>query len=54
MPWLASCAVCFGGVDAAASREAFMVTTIFMSALPLLVVGAVIGGFWWRARRQQR
>lgn len=41
-----ACAVCFGGRDQA--RIAFIVTTGFMTALPLLVVGSLV--FWLRSR----
>jgi len=54
IPWIVACSVCFNGINGDESRAAFMATTIFMSTLPLLFVGSVIGGFWWRARRQRR
>jgi len=46
----AACPVCFAsrGAD---NRDAFVGTTIFMSALPLLLVGAFV---WWVAQRIRR
>jgi hypothetical protein len=41
-----ACAVCFSGAEN--SRIAFLVTTIFMTALPLVLVG---GFAWWLRRR---
>jgi hypothetical protein len=53
-PWILACAVCLNGANnPEGTRAAFLATTIFMSSLPLLFVGAVIGGFWWRTRRQR-
>ncbi len=42
-----ACPVCFAAKNEA-NRKAFLATTVFMSALPLLMVGA---GAWWVARR---
>ncbi len=44
-----ACSVCFGGRDQA--RVAFIVTTGFMTALPLLLVGSFV--FWLRSRSRQ-
>ncbi len=46
-----ACAVCFSGTDE--TRMAFMLTTIFLTALPLAMVGSF--AFWLRGRwrRQQ-
>ncbi len=50
--WLArpevalACAVCFSATDE--NRKAFLLTTVFLSALPLVTVG---GGAWWIVRR---
>jgi hypothetical protein len=43
-----ACAVCFSGRDE--SRTAYVLTTVLLSALPLLLVG----GFVWWARRRWR
>lgn len=43
----AACPVCFAA-KGEANRQAFVGTTLFMSALPLLMVGALV---WWAARR---
>nr|PZN26048.1 MAG: hypothetical protein DIU78_08795 [Pseudomonadota bacterium] len=43
----AACPVCFSARNAD-NRAAFVETTIFMSALPLVLVGAFL---WWAARR---
>ncbi|MFQ5514580.1 MAG: hypothetical protein ACE5FG_09070 [Myxococcota bacterium] len=56
-PWLglllprsaAACAVCFSATEQ--SRQAFLGTTIFMSALPLALVG---GALWWLRSRGGR
>ncbi len=37
-----ACAVCFDAADE--TRQAFVDTTIFLTALPLLLMGA--GGYW--------
>jgi hypothetical protein len=42
-----ACPVCFSA-KGEANRVAFVVTTCFMSALPLSMIGAFI---WWAARR---
>ena len=42
-----ACAVCGAGRDEA-SRLAFIVTTAFMSALPLVLIGSLV--FWLRSR----
>jgi hypothetical protein len=42
----AACPVCFGGVEDDV-RVAFILTTAFMTFLPLLMVGGVI---WWFVR----
>jgi hypothetical protein len=41
-----ACSVCFGGQDQ--SRTAFIVTTAFLSVLPLALVGGL--AFWIRTR----
>lgn len=43
----AACPVCFAS-RGAANREAFVETTVFLSALPLLLVGLFV---WWVLRR---
>jgi hypothetical protein len=46
-PRLASaCAVCFSGRDE--TRAAFLLTSILLSALPLLMIGSLV---WWLRRR---
>jgi hypothetical protein len=42
-----ACPVCFNAKDDAA-RVAFLATTVFLTALPLLLIGGVIS---WLARR---
>lgn len=42
-----ACAVCSAAQDDSV-REAFLVTTVFLSVLPLLLVG---GFAWWLRRR---
>jgi hypothetical protein len=49
--WLApqlsdACAVCFSARDE--NRQAFTITTAFLTALPLLMVGSLV--FWLRRR----
>ena len=44
-----ACAVCFSGSDE--TREAFTLTTVFMSALPLTMIGSIVGWLVWRVRR---
>jgi hypothetical protein len=41
-----ACAVCFSGRDE--GRVAYLLTTIFMTALPILALGA---GIWWVVRK---
>ena len=46
-PRIASaCAVCFSGSEE--SRTAFLLTTIFLTLLPLLLIGSLV---WWLRRR---
>lgn len=42
-----ACPVCMGGRDDE-TRAAFLVTTLFLSVLPLALIGGVI---WWLMRR---
>jgi hypothetical protein len=44
-----ACSVCFSGTDE--NRTAFIVTTAFMTALPLILIGSVV---WWLAQRVRR
>lgn len=44
----AGCAVCFGGEQE--SRAAFILTTVFLSVLPLAMIGALV---WWIWRRER-
>ena len=46
----AACAVCFTG-RADETRVAFLVTTGFLTALPILLVGALV---WWLCRRARQ
>ena len=48
-----ACAVCAAGTEEA-SRLAFILTTIFLSALPLLMVGALLWWLWRRTRQLER
>lgn len=51
VPKLASaCAVCFTG-RADETRVAFLVTTGFLTALPILLVGTLV---WWLCRRARQ
>lgn len=45
-----ACSVCSAGTDDA-SRTAFILTTAFLTFLPLMLVG---GGVWWLRRRTQQ
>ena len=45
-----ACAVCFSARSDGA-REAFLITTIFLTFLPLIGVGGVI---WWLRRRARQ
>jgi hypothetical protein len=42
-----ACAVCFSSRNEAA-RESFTITTVFLTALPLVMIG---GAVWWLRRR---
>jgi hypothetical protein len=44
-----ACAVCFSGRDE--SRVAYLLTTIFMTSLPILALGALV---WWVVRKAQQ
>jgi hypothetical protein len=46
----AACAVCFAG-RSDETRIAFVVTTAFMTALPLLTIGSLVWWLRWRARQ---
>ena len=47
VPEIASaCPVCFSGTEE--TRFAFLLTTIFLTLLPLLLVGSLV---WWLRRR---
>jgi hypothetical protein len=46
----AACAVCFTG-RADETRVAFLVTTGFLTALPILLVGTLV---WWLCRRARQ
>jgi len=46
----AACAVCFTG-RADETRVAFLATTGFLSALPILLVGTLV---WWLCRRARQ
>ena len=49
--WLAgsglACPVCGGGGP---NRQAYIDTMVFMSAMPLLMLGGVALFFWWKSR----
>jgi hypothetical protein len=49
-----ACAVCGAGADEDASRIAYLVTTIVLSALPLAMLGGFLLWLRARARRAQR
>ncbi len=42
-----ACAVCFSG-NGEENRAAFLFTTVFLTALPLVMIGGVV---WWFRRR---
>ena len=42
-----ACPVCMGGRDDA-TRTAFLLTTLFLTVLPLALIGGVV---WWLTRR---
>ena len=42
-----ACPVCMGGRDDA-TRAAFLLTTLFLTVLPLILIGGVV---WWLTRR---
>lgn len=44
-----ACPVCFSASDE--NRMAFLITAIFMTALPLTMIGGVVSWFTWRARK---
>ena len=44
----AACSVCYAGAEE--SRKAFLLTTLFLSVLPLGMFGSV---FWWFRRRMR-
>ena len=48
-----ACAVCMSGTDEG-SRFAFLLTTAFLSALPLLMGGGVVWWLWRHARELKR
>ena len=41
-----ACSVCSPGTDE--NRTAFLITTAFMTALPLVMIGSVVTWFWRR------
>ncbi|MEM7410430.1 MAG: hypothetical protein AAF430_09375 [Myxococcota bacterium] len=43
-----ACAVCYGGGEE--SRTAFIVTTLFLSVLPVALVGGIVWVVWRRIR----
>jgi hypothetical protein len=47
-----ACAVC--GVGTEANQQAFVDMTIFMTLLPLLLIGSGVGWIWWRYRQMER
>ena len=48
-----ACAVCTSGTEEA-SRLAFILTTAFLSTLPLVMLGAVLWWLWRRTRQLER
>lgn len=47
-----ACSVCFSATDE--NRIAFIATTAFMTGLPLLLIGSVVGWLWWRVAQLRR
>lgn len=48
--WVAACPVCFSATEE--NRQAFLATTVFLSALPLGMVAGT--GIWIRNRANER
>ncbi len=46
-----ACPVCGGPAEKEQVQQAFVNTTIFLSAVPLLMIG---GGVWWLFRRARQ
>ncbi len=46
-----ACAVCFSGRDE--NRLAFTTTTVFLTALPLVMIGSVVGWLRWLAAERR-
>ncbi len=47
-----ACPVC-GTAKTEASRQAFVGSTVFLSLLPLVLIGALVGFGFWRARSKR-
>ena len=47
-----ACPVCLGGGEQ--SRDAFVVTTVLLSALPPAMIGALVFWIWRRSRIQEQ
>ncbi|MFQ5697178.1 MAG: hypothetical protein ACE5IL_02710 [Myxococcota bacterium] len=47
-----ACAVCFSASDE--TRDAFLGTTVFLTVLPLLMIGGLVLWLWRRALRAER
>ena len=48
-----ACAVCTAGRDDE-TRTAFLLTTVFLSVLPLIMIGGMAWWLTWHARAQER
>jgi hypothetical protein len=48
----AACSVCYGGDEE--SRTAFILTTVFLSVLPLAMIGSLVWWLWRAASRAER
>lgn len=48
---LFACAVCGFGLDE--TRDAFVFSTILLSLVPVLLMGALVGYLWWKSRNSE-
>lgn len=48
----AACSVCYGGEEE--TRTAFILTTVFLSVLPLAMIGSLVWWLWRAVSRAER